>query len=54
MLSDRSIPLLDVLFYVAAVFVAFEAIRRTRTPQGAVGWTSSSSHGPWLRCRSTC
>jgi cardiolipin synthase A/B len=39
MLSDRSIPLLDVLFYVAAVFVAFEAIRRTRTPQGAVGWT---------------
>jgi hypothetical protein len=24
---------------VAAVVIAFEAIRRTRTPQGAVGWT---------------
>ena len=39
MFSDWSIPFVGALFYVAAVFVAFEAIRRTRTPQGAVGWT---------------
>lgn len=38
MLPDWSI-LLEVLFYAAAVVVAFEAISRARTPQGAVGWT---------------
>ncbi len=39
MLSDWSVPLVTFLIYLAAVVVAFEAIRRTRTPQGAVGWT---------------
>jgi cardiolipin synthase len=33
------IALLGPLLYLAAAIVAFEAIRRARTPQGAVGWT---------------
>jgi cardiolipin synthase A/B len=38
MFPDWTIPVLGPLFYVAGAFVAFEAIRRARTPQGAVGW----------------
>ena len=38
MFPEWSIPILGALFYVAAVFIGFEAIRRARTPQGAVGW----------------
>ena len=38
MFPEWTIPVIGPLFYVAAVFIAFEAIRRARTPQGAVGW----------------
>lgn len=34
-----SIPVLGPLLYLAAAVVAFQALRRARTPQGAVGWT---------------
>jgi cardiolipin synthase A/B len=38
MMPEWSLPFLGPLFFVAAVFLIFEAIRRARTPQGAVGW----------------
>jgi cardiolipin synthase A/B len=38
MFPEWSIPFLAPLFYAAALLVGFEAIRRARTPQGAVGW----------------
>jgi cardiolipin synthase len=38
MFPEWFIQTLGPLFYVAAVFVGFQAIRRARTPQGAVGW----------------
>ncbi len=38
MFPEWTIPVIGPFLYVAAVFIAFEAIRRARTPQGAVGW----------------
>ena len=38
MFPEWSIPVIGPLFYVAGAVIAFEAIRRARTPQGAVGW----------------
>jgi cardiolipin synthase A/B len=38
MFPEWTIPVSAPLFYVAGAFIAFEAIRRARTPQGAVGW----------------
>ena len=38
MFPEWSIPFFGPLFYAAALFIGFEAIRRARTPQGAVGW----------------
>jgi cardiolipin synthase A/B len=38
MFPEWSITVLGPLFYIAAAIIAFEAIRRARTPQGAVGW----------------
>ena len=39
MIPHWTITLLGPLLYLAAAILAFEAIRRARTPQGAVGWT---------------
>jgi cardiolipin synthase len=38
MIPNWLIALIGPLLYLAAAIVAFEAIRRARTPQGAVGW----------------
>jgi cardiolipin synthase len=38
MFPEWTIPVIGPLLYVAGAFIAFEAIRRARTPQGAVGW----------------
>jgi cardiolipin synthase len=38
MFPDWTIPVIGLLFYVVGAVIAFEAIRRARTPQGAVGW----------------
>jgi cardiolipin synthase len=38
MFPEWTIPVLGPLIYLAAAVIAFEAIRRSRTPQGAVGW----------------
>lgn len=43
-----SIPALGALLYIAAAVTAFEAIRRARTPQGAVGWAVFLFAVPWL------
>jgi cardiolipin synthase len=39
MIPHWTISLIAPLLYLAAAFVAFQAIKRARTPQGAVGWT---------------
>jgi cardiolipin synthase len=39
MIPSWIVTLAGPLLYVAAAIVAFEAIKRARTPQGAVGWT---------------
>jgi len=39
MFPEWSIPIVGPVIYLVAAIVAFEAIRRARTPQGAVGWT---------------
>ena len=39
MIPHWTISLIGPLLYLAAAFVAFQAIKRARTPQGAVGWT---------------
>ena len=43
-----SIPALGAVLYLAAAVTAFEAIRRARTPQGAVGWAVFLFAVPWL------
>lgn len=43
-----SIPVFGALLYIAAAVTAFEAIRRARTPQGAVGWAVFLFAVPWL------
>ncbi len=43
-----SFPALGALVYIAAAVTAFQAIRRARTPQGAVGWTVFLFAMPYL------
>ena len=48
MFPDWSVPGIGPLLFLAGVAVAFQAIRRARTPQGAVGWAVFLAAWPLL------